>query len=382
MTRRDTCPSCRARGLVPFYEVRGVPVESSIVLGSREDALAIPTGDVVLAWCPSCGFITNAAHPGEIPVPRSAYEDQQGFSATFSSFAGRMAEEVVERYDLRGGTVLEIGCGKGDFLALVCQRGDSRGVGVDPLFRADRLDPASRERITAVTEHFRPEHADFGPDVVVCRHTLEHIPDTRGFLEMVRRGAGEGTPVIFEVPDAGRILTQAAFWDVYYEHCSYFTEQSLGHAFAAAGFAVEEIRLEYGGQYLVLFARAGAAPSTYPGTGGDSLQAAVRSFDRRVGDAAAAWRERADDGIVIWGSGSKCVGFVTTLGISGSVSGVVDINPHRRGRFVPGLGQPVMAPEDLRNGPPRTIVAMNPIYRGEIESTVRALGIDSAVLAV
>ena len=40
--------------------------------------------------------------------------------------------DLIRRYDLRGKEVIEIGCGKGEFLSLLCEVGDNRGVGFDP----------------------------------------------------------------------------------------------------------------------------------------------------------------------------------------------------------------------------------------------------------
>ena len=42
--------------------------------------------------------------------------------------------------------------------------------------------------------------------------------------------------VFFELPDTERVLTEAAFWDIYYEHCSYFTPGSLARLFRRTGF--------------------------------------------------------------------------------------------------------------------------------------------------
>ena len=60
--------------------------------------------------------------------------------------------------------------------------------------------------------------------------------------------------VFFQVPDMKRILQERAFWDVYYEHCSYFTAGSLDRLFTRAGFDVTEVWREYGGQALMIAA--------------------------------------------------------------------------------------------------------------------------------
>lgn len=382
------CRSCNSPAIAPFYVATGVPVQSSIVLDSREAALAVPRGDIVLGLCPECGFVSNLAHPESVQIPDADYEDQQGFSPTFSSFAAGLAGGLVERYGLRGGRVVEIGCGKGDFLALLCGLAGCEGIGIDPLFRRDRLESDAAARITAVPELYDESHAglmaDFRPDLVLCRHTLEHIPDVARFLGTLRTTL-DATPVVFEVPDLTRILEEAAFWDVYYEHCSYFSPGSLARAFRAAGFTVDDVRREYRDQYLVVHARATDVASMEPldlEEAASDLSTRVESFTARAGALREQWRERARARPALWGSGSKCVAFISTLGIADNVACVVDINPHRHDRYMPGLDRPIVAPAALRELRPGSIIAMNPVYRDEIEATVKSMGLDACVMAV
>jgi len=390
MATNTVCPACGARGLSPFYDVDGVPLRSSVVLDDAREARAFPTGRLLLAACGACGFVTNAAFDAALRVPDAATEDQQGWSPTFLAYARSQAAELVDRYGLRGRRVLEIGCGRGDFLALVCALGANEGVGVDPLFHgAGGLD-AGGGSITAVAEPYGPAHARFRPDLVVCRHTLEHIAEPAAFLRLLRSTLGdrESTPVVFEVPDVVRVFDEAAFWDVYYEHCSYFTPGSLARTFRACGFDVVDVRREYDGQYLVIHARAAepgpaleceepAAEATRRGVRfAESVRARVTHWRDRV------TRARKDGPVVVWGSGSKCVAFVTALGDPGAVEWIVDVNPRRHGRYMPGIPRPISAPDALRGTRPGLVVVMNPVYRDEIEAAVRALGIGGGVVAL
>jgi len=63
--------------------------------------------------------------------------------------------------------------------------------------------------------------------------TLEHIADTADFIKMVRGSLQDSpsTDVFFQVPDVLRVLEEEAFWDIYYEHCSYFSIGSLARLF-------------------------------------------------------------------------------------------------------------------------------------------------------
>jgi hypothetical protein len=209
---------------------------------------------------------------------------------------------------------------------------------------------------------------------------LEHIADVRGFVELLRRpAAARDGAVVIEVPDVLRVLADAAYWDVYYEHCSYFTQDSLAALAARAGLAVTANELVFDGQYVVLEARP-AEPSQVP-TG--SIAAAVDAFAAGASAAIAAWRERFGDGrrIALWGGSSKAVAFLTAVGAPPD-SAVVDINPFRQGAYLPGGGQRVLAPEELPAARPQLVVAMNAAYLDEIGRSLTTVGLDCELAAV
>ena len=83
---------------------------------SREEALAFPRGDIELGVCTGCGFICNPAFDPKRTEYSGRYEETQAFSPTFNKFHLALATELVERFELQGKTVVEIGCGKGEFL--------------------------------------------------------------------------------------------------------------------------------------------------------------------------------------------------------------------------------------------------------------------------
>src|SRR5512135_2889232 len=96
------CQACGTRGLTVFYEAPNVPVHSCMLLESREAALAFPTGDLRLAFCPDCGFIGNLAYDGRLQNYAPGYEEQQSFSPYFNDFARGLATQLIERNNIRG----------------------------------------------------------------------------------------------------------------------------------------------------------------------------------------------------------------------------------------------------------------------------------------
>lgn len=388
--RRDLsrCPACGAGGGVGFYELSGVPVHSTRLLADRESALAIPRGDLRLQWCRSCDFISNQRFdPTLVDYTVDGYEDSQMSSPTFRAFATDLADHLIGRYQLHGGCVLEVGAGKGDFLELIAGRGDLVGIGLDPA-SPDREDPGLHLR----RERLAPEHALLPFDLLCCRHTLEHISEVAAFLRLVRTVAARTTrPVFFEVPDVERILREAAFWDVYYEHCSYFSAPSLRALFEREGFRIVDLHRGYGDQYLL----CEAVPSDLPGSVGRNEEAAgepvadaVVGFLRAVGATQARLTERFEEAhrtgqrVVAWGAGSKAVALLSAVPSASIIEAVVDVDPRKHGRFLPGSGHEVVAPSVLVDLQPDLIVVMNPLYEGEITTQLRHLGVPCPVVTL
>ena len=341
------CPNCGAARSHPFYEVTAVPTNSCLLVDNRRAALNFPTGDVVLAACHGCGFIFNAAWDPQRTVYSDQYEETQGFSATFNRFNHAVAQELIDRYNVRNKTVLEIGCGKGEFLSQICELGGNQGIGYDPSFVPARQQP--NENVRFVREFFTESTREAAPDLLCCKMTLEHVGQPRQFLDVVRSVATRDDSVIFfQIPDVGRILDEAAFWDVYFEHCSYFSAVSLRRLFTRAGFAVERVWTGYDGQYLMIVARPAEDEADDTAGDDDDVSAIVRAagdFAAAVSLSRAAWHRRLRDWAatgnrtVLWGSGSKAVSFLTTLKVHDEIEHVVDINPYRVGKFLPGTGQ-------------------------------------------
>jgi SAM-dependent methyltransferase len=390
------CPACGSFRVTPFYEADRIPVHSCVLVSSREEALGFPTGRARLTFCASCGFIFNAAFDATLLDYSTDYEETQGFSPRFQTFARDLARRLIERFDLHGKEILEIGCGKGEFLVLLCEMGPNRGTGIDPAYVPERTRSEAAERIRFVRDFYSKAYRGLSADFICCRHTLEHIPDVADFVGLVRGAIGDlGTPVFFEVPDTRRVLREGAFWDVYHEHCSYFTLGSLARLFRSSGFLVSDLDVGYDDQYLLLEARP--SPDGIGGRVADplpqeeslsELAMEVEQFRKTQETAMTRWAGRLDRWrkqgrqVVVWGSGSKGVAFLTTLRVGEQVSCVVDVNPFRQGKFMVGSGHPIVAPESLTTSPPDVVVVMNPIYVDEIRRRLDGMGLRPEISAV
>lgn len=396
MPQISCCPNCLQESVEIFYTVDPVPVHSVMLVPTREEALHFPAGKIALGFCNVCGFIGNTAFDESKMNYSTRCEETQGFSTTFQSFHRRLAQDLIERYSLHGKSILEIGCGKGEFVSLLCALGGNRGIGFDPAFVPERRPEQGGDAVEFIQDFYSERYTDIKADFVACKMTLEHIPETHSFLSMVRRAIGErfDTTVFFQVPEMSRVLKDVAFWDVYHEHCSYFTPSALRNLFVMSGFEVVDVWTDYDDQYLMITARPAKHPlqpvkALIPPSSVEVT--AVRNFAVEAQRRVRLWQQAVhrvkEEGqhVVIWGSGSKGVTFLSALGARVDEEGIeyaVDKNPYRKGFFMPGTGQEIVEPAFLAAYRPEVVIAMNSIYVGEIGADLRRSGVSAIVLPI
>jgi hypothetical protein len=71
---------------------------------------------------------------------------------------------------------------------------------------------------------------------------------------------------------------------------------------------------------------------------------------------------------------------MTTLKIKDEIQYIVDINPNRHGKFIPGVGKQIVSPNFLKDYKPEVIIIMNPVYLDEIRKMVETMGIKAEYL--
>lgn len=385
------CPVCAADEVSVFWEMDDLPVKCNVLCSTREEALAVPRGDIRLALCPSCGFIYNTAFDPNRMQYDPGYENALHFSHRFREHAENLAKRLIDKYDLREKDILEIACGDGHFLRLLCELGNNRGVGFDPSYVEDTSKGNTDSNVAIIPDYYGEQYADRAADLICCRHALEHVPDPVGFLRLVRRAIGErpNTAVFFEVPNALFILRDLSVWDIIYEHCSYFSTAALTKCFSRSGFVVEGVTEEYEGQFLCIEAKP-----IKDGPGGLSVEVGnpaevVREaavFAGRFSEKSQMWADRmealrrAAERVIVWGAGSKGVTFLNVMKGADLVEYVVDINPRKQGMFVAGRGQWIVPPEFLEDYQPGTIIMMNPIYADEIRGRLGTMNLTPTFL--
>lgn len=375
-THHIECPGCGHDRLTAPCRIARQPVVLNYRFHTAAAALRVRRKDIQLVQCGVCGLIFNAAFDASLVPYDANYENRQCFSPAFQEHLTELADDLIGRYALRGKRLLEVGCGKGDFLRLICERAAADGAGYDTSYEGPARQMGGRvrffKRYVGTADITRPF------DALICRHVVEHIGEIGSFLNELRNiAAACGNPVtVIETPSFEWIARHRCFWDVFYEHCNYFTLPCLAYLCERAGFTVVGQRLVFGGQYQVLELRVRRAVRVVPRPRKSKVRLA--EFVRRAEAQILTLEKKlpragAQRGWAVWGGGAKGVALVTRLRRY-PPRFVIDTNKAKQGCFIAGSRVPVVSPDDPRIRELALVLIANPNYTREITSTLRANG--------
>jgi len=330
-----------------LYRQGDFPIFQNRMYDSAAQARACLRGDIGLVQNKHTGLVYNAAFKPELMAYDADYQNEQAHSPAFRNHLEHVAG-IVERHLGTDGLV-EVGCGKAFFLELLQSRGCAI-TGFDPTYEGSN---------PSVERHYFGEGVQVKARGIVLRHVLEHVQHPLQFLSGLR-DANQGGLIYIEVPCLDWILRQRAWFDIFYEHVNYFRLSDFYRMFAR----VVDAGHLFGGQYLYVVAELTSLREPVAGTDG------VLTFPNDflgAAECSAKSQERGRE--AVWGAASKGVIYALLrerLGVPVSI--LIDINPAKCGRFVPGTGLQVMSPAEglslLQGGD--VIYVMNSNYMNEI----------------
>lgn len=380
------CSLCQSKSIERVFHLAQVPTQDGVMYDSHSGAKSAPQGGIELILCKDCGYIENIGYEDK-KVGFDEYDFSLSFSPLFSNFIDQLTEELIEKHELWGKSVLEVGCGDGYFLKNICRKAKAWGIGIDPGYMVNKDTLGNWDPII-IRDYYDEKHAMVKPDIIFSRHVLNVCHNPFELLKTVRKNLENhrDCTVYFEVPDANYTFGEKVLWNVVFEHKSWFTADSLSLMFEAAGFEVTSTGLCWNDEYLMLEAKPRDLDKPYKSrTDKKRIQAfvnKVKEFSQFVGAIQTESKARlseiskSEKKTVMWGAGARGISFLNMFKINGLVECVVDINPLRQGKFMPISAHKVVAPDELKSINPDLIIINNPTYAKEIMDQSRKIGLE------
>lgn len=363
----NSCRSCKNFSLEKIFGLGSLPLANSF-LTANELAASEPRFPLDLAFCPKCSLVQLL---GTVPANMmfQEYFYFSSFSETRLQYAAELAHHLSQTYRLnKESLVVELGSNDGYLLQYFAKE-NIPVLGIDPAGNVAKV--AQEERgIPTLVGYFGRElarqlrHDGKLADVIIANNVLAHVPDPDDFLGGIQTLLKDDGSIVIEVPYVKEMIERCEFDTIYHEHYCYFSVTALDHLFNRHGFIIEHIRPQpiHGGSLQLFGSRASVGrKGTIVQTMLDQEAACgvsridfYRNFESKVVALKGTLLEllwtlkEQGKSIAAYGAGAKGSILLNYCGIDEQlIDFVVDRNPHKQGRYMPGFHLPIDAPSAL-----------------------------------
>lgn len=360
----NTCRLCGAPKPQVVLSLGKMPLANA-TLTSDQLLSSEPLYTLDLALCSQCSLVQIT----EMVPPRELFDNYLYFSAysqTMLQESALLAERLIESRKLNAEClVVEIGSNDGYQLQFFLAN-KIPVLGIDP---AKNVVKAAEEKgVPTLCDYFGKDMAmelhkkGQDADVIIAKNVLAHVPDLNGFVEGIGTLLKKDGVVVIEVPYVKDMIDKSEFDTIYHEHLCYFSVTTLKELFDRHGMVlrdVERIPL-HGGSLRILVSHDGEPKKSVQSllrqekNWGVDRTGTYLSFANHVAWVKNSLRSMLsrlkEDGrsIAAYGAAAKGTVMLNYCGIGQDILDyVVDLNPHKQGRYIPGVRIPIYPPKRL-----------------------------------
>lgn len=374
------CRHCSAELRLSFLDLGSAPPSNAYLSAEKLRAPEV-WFPLRLLVCESCWLAQTEDYAGREQLFDAEYAYFSSYSTTWLSHARRYVEVMIERFDLGPQSlVVEIAANDGYLLQYVKAAGISC-LGVEPT--ASTAAAARAKGIDVIERFFgvqlAQELASAGKqaDLIVANNVLAHVPDINDFVAGFTRLLKPNGVATFEFPHLLRMVQENQFDTAYHEHYSYLSLTTVERIFSAGGlrvFDVEELPT-HGGSVRVFAQRSDTGHQPRSAQVDDLLQREVRAgmlnasyytgFQSRTDQVKNAFlgflleAKRQGKTVAAYGAAAKGNTLMNYAGIRPDlISFVVDRNPAKQGKYMPGSRIPVVDESRMQQAKPDYVVIL------------------------
>jgi len=374
------CRHCAAPLHLPLIDLGTAP-PSNAYLDPATLAQPEPRYPLRVMVCEQCWLVQTEDFTRADEVFHADYAYFSAYSDSWLKHAERYVADMCARFDLNAQSVVaEVAANDGYLLQYVRARGIPC-YGIEPTASTAA---AARARGIEIVEAFfgvplahTLVEAGRQADLIAANNVLAHVPDindfVRGFTALLKP-QGVAT---FEFPQLRSLIEGVQFDTIYHEHFSYLSLTAVERIFAANGLQVFDVQTlpTHGGSLRVFAQRAdtGRQPRSPAVDAMLAAEAAAGMRDPAYYRGFQARAEQTRNGLINWltecrqqglrvagyGAAAKGNTLLNFAGITDALLPyVVDRNPAKQGRFLPGSRIPVKAEDTLRQDRPDVVVLL------------------------
>lgn len=374
------CRHCQAELRLPFLDLGHAPPSNAYL---SEAALRGPETwfPLRILVCESCWLVQTEDHAGREALFTDDYAYFSSFSSSWLAHSRRYVDAMIGRFGLgKDSMVAEIAANDGYLLQYVKDAGIAC-YGVEPTASTAQ---AARDRgIDIVQRFFGVELGDEltesgrAADLIAANNVLAHVPDINDFVSGFAALLKPQGVATFEFPHLLRMVQEGQFDTVYHEHYSYLSLTAVSRIFTANGLSVFDVEhlSTHGGSLRVFAQRLDTGKhetsaevartldeEQRAGVGTPDFYARFQQQAERVKNDLLAFLvelRRGGKRIAAYGAAAKGNTLLNFAGVRPDLLPyVVDLNPAKQGKYLPGSHIPIVAEARLREDRPEYILIL------------------------
>lgn len=382
------CRHCGSELRLPFLDLGSAPPSNAYL---TEAGLHAPEAwyPLRLLVCESCWLVQTEDHAEREALFTEDYAYFSSFSTSWLAHAERYVQTMVERFGLNAASrIVEIAANDGYLLQYV-QAAGIPCYGVEPT--ASTAAAAKAKGIAIIERFFGVELADElsrtgqQADLIAANNVLAHVPDINDFVAGFARLLKPQGVATFEFPHLLRMVQHNQFDTAYHEHYSYLSLTAVEHIFAHNGLAVFDVEElpTHGGSLRVFAQRANSGAHAVAHSVAEIL-ARESAAGMTTPDYYAGFQSRADQiknaflaflieakntgkKVIAYGAAAKGNTLLNYAGVRPDLlPWVIDRNPAKQGKFLPGSRIPIVDETRLREERPDYVVILPWNLREEV----------------
>ena len=339
--------------------------------------------------CEQCWLVQTEDFAQADELFDADYAYFSAFSSSWLAHSERYVTDMVQRFSLHEQShVVEVAANDGYLLQYVKARGIPC-TGIEPT--ASTAKAARAKGIDIIEEFFGVNLAKQlvtegkQADLTAANNVLAHVPDINDFVAGFAVLLKPGGVATFEFPHLLNLIELNQFDTIYHEHFSYLSLTAVQHIFAVNGLTVFDVQElpTHGGSLRVFAQRTETGSQVISDQVHLLLQKEERAgmlttayyagFQRKaekVKDDFVAFlieAKRQGKSVAAYGAAAKGNTLMNFAGIRPDmISYVVDKNPSKQGKFMPGSRIPIVSEETIQEEHPDFVVILPWNLRDEI----------------
>lgn len=356
------CRGCSTKLSLTFLDLGMSPIANSLI-----DAKQFTQQDKVYPLramtCETCALVQLSEEiPKEILFP-SSYTYFSSYSSTWLEHSRAYAEKMISFLRLnQNDLVVEIASNDGYLLQYFAQS-NIQVLGIEPASGVAKT--AMAKGIPTQIDYFGESTAvDLAkgkkPRLIVANNVLAHVPDIHDFIKGFSILIADDGVINFEFPHLLNLIKNTQFDTIYHEHYSYLSVSALLPIFAQYELKVINVEklLTHGGSIRLFVAKDISnwevldsvqdlidEESQYDPRDSRTYESLQRAMEEIKNDLLSELMKSKKDGkrISAYGAAAKGVTLLNYCGIGNDlIDYVVDLNPNKQGKFLPGSKIPIV----------------------------------------